>query len=96
LLVGGDLTTPNQIAVTNASILGNTLLHSTAPSSGQITLIADAQSKIAARIANNVIHDGSGYGILCQGAMFSLAGLSTNDFANNVKGNISSGCPPGF
>jgi hypothetical protein len=82
-----------KIRVRNATILANTFLNSTSSADGQISLIIHARSRIEARIANNVIHDGSGYGILCQGAgQFLLTDLLTNNFADNVKGDIFD-CP---
>src|SRR5262249_46341475 len=81
LLVGYDVST--QVTVTETAILANTFQNSISPFAGQISLVGNAQSAIEARIADNIIQDGSGYGLLCQGAArFTLLDLGTNEFAN--------------
>jgi len=56
---------------------------------GQITVLASAGQSIAARVANNDITDGAGYGILCSGeGQIVLTGLLTNNLANNAAGAI--------
>ncbi len=54
-----------------------------------ISLIAHAESRIEVRVANNILHDDSDYGILCQGpTAFLLTDLLMNDVARNMKGDI--------
>jgi hypothetical protein len=77
---------------TNVTIDGNTFMGSWGPSLGQITLQALPDSGISARIANNVVIDGAGYGVLCTGGgAFVLADLETNTFVDNAGGNTN-GC----
>jgi hypothetical protein len=64
---------------------------------GQITLVVNPgvtlQTGIEARIAENRLQAGTGYGIQCRGAgTFLLTDLFTNVFARNIRGDIS-GCP---
>ena len=48
--------------------------------------------RVEARIADNTIHDGASYGILCRGAgKYGLTDITMNDFAGNAMGDIS--CP---
>ena len=77
----------------NANIVNNSFLNSISEHSGQITITANQGESIEARIAENRIHGGIGFGILCQGAgTFLLTDLLTNDFTGNVGDDIS-GCP---
>ena len=74
------------------SIDGNTISSSWSASLGQIVLQAFPGYEISARIANNVVVEGAGYGILCTGGgAFALADLTTNTFINNAAGNTN-GC----
>ena len=91
LLVG--YSRDSRIQIDGCTIVGNTFLDSVAPFTGQVSFIADAGSTIEARGADNVIHNGRGYGVLCDGgATFQLTDLATNDFAGNAQGDIH-GCP---
>lgn len=92
LLVG--YSRDSRIQIDGCTIEGNRFLGSVAPFAGQVSFVADAGSTIEARSADNIIHDGRGYGILCDGgATFQLTDLATNDFAGNAQGDIH-GCPP--
>jgi hypothetical protein len=77
---------------TNVAIDGNTISSSWSASLGQIMLQAFSGCEISARIANNVVVDGAGYGMLCTGGgAFALTDLTTNTFVNNAAGNTN-GC----
>ena len=87
LQLGGPAT------ITNATIEANVFSDSTNALLGQITVTPFPDHAISARIANNDIVDGAGYGILCTlGGTFLLTALATNNFVNNAAGNIA-GCP---
>jgi hypothetical protein len=79
--------------ITNANIHNNILLNSTSASDGQIRIDVHSGETIEARIAENRIQGGAGYGILCKDdGTFLLTDLLTNDFIDNARGNIA-GCP---
>jgi hypothetical protein len=93
LAVGYRLNEPPVITVANIDIVNNSFLNSISEYSGQISITANQGESIEAQIAENRIHGGTGFGILCQGAgTFLLTDLSTNDFIGNAGGDIS-GCP---
>ncbi len=80
--------------MTNATIENNDFLDSTAAASGHIIIVLNAGERAEARIADNQIVDGAGFGILCsdRGGTFLLTDLMDNNFGDNEKGDIS-GCP---
>lgn len=81
------------LTVTGAVVERNVFSNSTHPDLGQITVALQGGGRIEARVVNNAVRGGAGYGILCKGmGMFLLTDLITNDFSGNVKGDHF-GCP---
>jgi hypothetical protein len=78
--------------ISDAQIVDNAFVSSTNAFAAQVLVSADAGETVDAFIGRNRIHDGAGYGILCTGTgTKALTGLLTNDFANNLAGDVS-GC----
>ncbi len=85
--------TDTAVSMRNALIKKNHFLDSTDRFLGQVSLIVSPELLVEAKISENIIQGGSGYGIYCKndGELF-VNDLMSNLFLNNQNGYVSLDC----
>jgi len=81
------------VSMKNVLIENNFFFDSTNKSSGQVSLIVSPEQLVEAKISENIIQGGSGYGIYCKndGELF-ITDLLSNQYLNNENGPLSKDC----